>query len=186
METLIGRGRLRNAVTALIIPPVAMAFVGFVFAISLSIGDSQSTPWTAVVFMVLGLAAGCSVTLIMILLWVPSAARVSYYARGSNIIVRRGRRIVASVDASAVGRVEVVGLATTRRFFLGFGTFWSVLSDLPIVVYADSEDPSSVLTGSLPSILIVGRSDLDAFKAALSGALLDGGVERRKLATLIS
>jgi hypothetical protein len=186
MDVLVGRGRLRQASTALLISPVAGAVIGAACGFALSIGDPEVTPLTGLAFGLVGLAVGSTVSLVMISIWLVSAARVSYYVSGSRIVVRRGRRIVASVDAATVARVEIVGRATTRGFFIGLGGFWSLLSDLPLVATTTDDSRWSILTDALPSILIVGDDELRAFATALSDALLRGGVEPHTLRSLVS
>ncbi|MFC5675775.1 hypothetical protein [Aeromicrobium endophyticum] len=186
MDVLVGRGRIRHAWTVLLIPPAALAVLGLAIGLALSVGDREVTPLTGVAFGLVGLAVGSAVSLVMISLWLVSAARVSYYVSGSRIVVQRGRRVVASVDVATVARVEIVGRATTRGFFIGFGGFWSLLSDLPLVACTTDDSRWSILTDALPSILIVGDDELRAFATALSDALLRGVGEPRTLRSLIS
>jgi hypothetical protein len=178
-EILLADGSLRGAWRTLVVNPVVIGLLGLLVATAMFVLDPEmrSEGWWPVMFIaLLGAAIGAAVSLYFLVPWALLPARVSYHVRGSELIVRRGGRVVRRVDLSDASEIHVVGGISGRRLWIGWGRDSSPLADLPHVVYlrrAVSGRETAVL---LPRVLVWGQDAADEIRTRLFAELLAVGI----------
>lgn len=175
-ERLIARGRLRSAWPILLVTASAGAVIGVVVGLGLALFDPEfataesKVDAVLICFAMFGLV-GIPATLVPLLMWSVSAARVSYWVAGTRVIARRGRRIVGQFDAGDVASVRVIGFSRVWPMIVGPGTIWSLHTDLPRIGYETGAPVRGQSFHSLPRILLVGRGVPERIRDELFAAL---------------
>lgn len=183
-EVLVARGGLRNARVSLLSFPVFFGAVTASFGLMAGVFQRPFSAGAVGEFILagaaFGLAAGAIGMLLIAALLLASAARVKYYVRGAKIVVRRGRRQVAILDATHATRIWRTGNATTRSLLFGIGQVWSVHGDLPCISYTTEETGQADTERQLPRVLVVGQG-VEEFAAAVYRELTRNGVSESRL-----
>ncbi|WP_019144318.1 hypothetical protein [Aeromicrobium massiliense] len=175
-ERLVARSRLRSAWPILLVTSTSGVVIGAVVGLGLALFDPEFATTEAKVDAVLICAAmlgpvGIPATLVPLLMWCVSAARVSYWVAGSRVVARRGRRIVVELDARDVASVRVIGFSRVWPMLVGPGTIWSLHTDLPHIGYETTSPVRGQSFHTLPRILLVGRGVPERIRDDLFAAL---------------
>lgn len=175
-ERLVARSRLRSAWPILLVTASSGVVIGAVLGLGLALFDPELATTGSKVDAVLICVAmfglvGIPATLLPLLMWSVSAARVSYWVAGTRVIARRGRRIVGELDARDVASVRVVGFSRVWPMIVGPGTIWSFHTDLPHIGYETRAPVRGQSFHTLPRILLVGRGVPERIRDELFAAL---------------
>ncbi|TCI99465.1 hypothetical protein [Aeromicrobium sp. IC_218] len=175
-ERLIARSRLRSAWPILLVTASAGAVIGAVLGLAVALTDPELATTESKVDAVLisltmfGLVC-LPAALVPLAMWSVSAARVSYWVAGTRVVARRGRRIVAELDARDVASVRVIGYSSVWPMIFGLGTIWSFQTDLPRIGYETRAPVRGRTLHTLPRILLVGRDVPERIRDELFAAL---------------
>jgi uncharacterized RDD family membrane protein YckC len=175
-ERLIARSRLRSAWPILLAAPCFAIAIGAALGLGIALTDPEFETTESKVDAVLIIVAmfalmGLAATLVPLLMWSVSAARVSYWVAGTRVVARRGRWVVAQLDARDVASVRVMGFSRVWPMIFGLGPISSLHSDLPCIAYETKLPVRGQTFHTLPRILLVGRGVPERIRDGLFAAL---------------